>query len=139
MDSSKKLKVGIIVDDIDQSYLIYDLYKKSLESDYYDVEYLIIQKSNNLKIKNSFNKLLDYVKKKGIRRFIDRLFFEFIDLIESRLIKKNDKFKKVFLKHPISKFDINIQTYLKDQNKEYEKKDVILKTPHPVPYDSILE
>ena len=64
MDSSKKLKVGIIVDDIDQPYLIYDFYKKSLESDYYDIEYLIIQKSNNLKIKNSFNKLLDYVKKK---------------------------------------------------------------------------
>ena len=46
MDSSKKLKIGLIVDDIDQSYLIYDLYKKSLESEYYDVEYLIIQKSN---------------------------------------------------------------------------------------------
>ena len=37
MDSSKKLKVGIIVDDIDQPYLIYDFYKKSLESDYYNV------------------------------------------------------------------------------------------------------
>ena len=48
MDNSKKLKVGIIVDDIDQSYLIYDFYKKSLESNCYDVEYLIIQKSNNL-------------------------------------------------------------------------------------------
>ena len=52
MDSSKKLKVGIIVDDIDQSYLIYDFYKKSLESDCYDIEYLIVQKSNNLEIKN---------------------------------------------------------------------------------------
>ena len=106
MDSSKKLKVGIIVDDIDQSYLIYDFYKKSLKSNYYDVEYLIVQKSNDLKIKNFFNKLLDYVKKKGIKKFIDRLFFEFIDLIESRLIKKKDKFKKLFLKHPISKFDV---------------------------------
>ncbi len=106
MDSSKKLKVGIIVDDIDQSYLIYDLYKKSLESNCYDVEYLIVQKSNDLKTKNFFNKLLDYVKKKGIKRFIDRLFFEIIDLIESSLIKKKDKFKNFFLKHPISKFDI---------------------------------
>ena len=106
MDSSKKLKVGIIVDDIDQSYLIYDFYKKSLESDCYDVEYLIVQKSNNLEIKNFFNKLLNYVKKKGIKRFIDRLFFEIIDLVESSLIKKKDKFKKFFLKHPISKFDV---------------------------------
>ena len=106
MDSSKKLKVGIIVDDIDQSYLIYDFYKKSLESDCYDIEYLIVQKSNNLEIKNFFNKLLNYVKKKGIKRFIDRLFFEIIDLVESSLIKKKDKFKKFFLKHPISKFDV---------------------------------
>ncbi len=106
MDSSKKLKVGIIVDDIDQSYLIYDFYKKSLESNCYDVEYLIVQKSNDLKTKNFFNKLLDYVKKKGIKRFIDRLFFEFIDQIESSLIKKKDKFKNFFLKHPISKFDV---------------------------------
>ena len=88
MYNSKKLKVGIIVDDIDQSYLIYDFYKKSLESDCYDIEYLIVQKSNNLEIKNFFNKLLNYVKKKGIKRFIDRLFFEIIDLVESSLIKK---------------------------------------------------
>ena len=96
MDSSKKLKVGIIVDDIDQSYLIYDFYKKSLESNCYDVEYLIVQKSNDLKTKNFFNKLLDYVKKKGIKRFIDRLFFEIIDLIESSLIKKKYKFQNFF-------------------------------------------
>ena len=106
MYNSKKLKVGIIVDDIDQSYLIYDFYKKSLESDCYKIEYLIVQKSNNLEIKNFFNKLLNYVKKKGIKRFIDRLFFEIIDLVESSLIKKKDKFKKFFLKHPISKFDV---------------------------------
>ena len=106
MDNSKKLKVGIIVDDIDQSYLIYDFYKKSLESDCYKIEYLIVQKSNNLEIKNFFNKLLNYVKKKGIKRFIDRLFFEIIDLVESSLIKKKDKFKKFFLKYPISKFDV---------------------------------
>jgi len=106
MYNSKKLKVGIIVDDIDQSYLIYDFYKKSLESDYYEIEYLIVQKSNNLEIKNFFNKLLNYVKKRGIKRFIDRLFFEIIDLVESSLIKKKDKFKNFFLKHPISKFDV---------------------------------
>tara|TARA_X000000950_G_scaffold271015_1_gene351541 strand:+ start:48 stop:1727 length:1680 start_codon:yes stop_codon:yes gene_type:complete len=107
MDSSKKLKVGIIVDDTDQPYLIYDFYRKSLESDYYDVECLIIQKSNNLKTKNFLNRLLDYVKKKGIKRLIDRSIFEIIELVESSLIKKNDKFQKLFLKHSLSKFDVN--------------------------------
>ena len=49
MNSIKKLKVGIIVDDINQPYLVYDLYQKSLESNYYSIEYLVIQKTNNLK------------------------------------------------------------------------------------------
>ena len=129
MDSSKKLKVGIIVDDIDQSYLIYDFYKKSLESDCYDIEYLIVQKSNNLEIQNFFNKLLNYVKKKGIKRFIDRLFFEIIDLVESSLIKKKDKFKKFFLKYPISKFDvkkINVipETSSSNLYYQYKSKDI---------------
>ena len=57
----------------------------------------------------------------------------------SRFNYKSTRCTKVYDDKFISKFDINIQTYLKDQNKEYEKKDVILKTPHPVPYDSILE
>ena len=78
MDSSKKLKVGIIVDDIDQSYLIYDFYKKSLESNCYDVEYLIVQKSNDLKIKNFFNKLLDYVKKKGLKGLLTVYFLSLL-------------------------------------------------------------
>ena len=62
MNSIKKLKVGIIVDDINQPYLVYDLYQKSLESNYYSIEYLVIQKTNNLKNKNLLNKLVDFFK-----------------------------------------------------------------------------
>ena len=47
MINGKKLNVGIIVDDIDQPYLVHDLYKKSLESNFYSVECLVVQKSNN--------------------------------------------------------------------------------------------
>ena len=50
MKNLKKLRVGIIVDDLDQSYLVYDLYQKSLESDYYSVVSLIIQKPEKKKI-----------------------------------------------------------------------------------------
>ena len=60
MNSIKKLKVGIIVDDINQPYLVYDIYQKSLESNYYSIEYLVIQKTNNLKNKNLLNKLIDF-------------------------------------------------------------------------------
>jgi len=85
MNSIKKLKVGIIVDDINQPYLVYDLYQKSLESNYYSIEYLVIQKTNNLKNKNLLNKLIDFLKSKGLFRLIDRIIFEFIDQIETQI------------------------------------------------------
>ncbi len=106
MKNLKKLKVGIIVDDINQPYLVYDFYKKSLESNCYSVLCLIIQKSHNLKNKNFVDKLINYIKTKGISRLIDRLIFEFIDQIETQIIKKKNKFKDFFLKHSISKFEV---------------------------------
>ncbi len=39
-------------------------------------------------------------------RLIDRLLFEFIDQIETKIIKKKKKFKEFFLTHPISKFEV---------------------------------
>ena len=88
MNNSKKIKVGVIVDDTDQPYLIDDLYKKSLESNCYSIACLIIQKSNNLKIQSFIDKLIRYLKTKGILRLIDRIIFELIDQIETRIIKK---------------------------------------------------
>jgi len=106
MSDIKKLKIGIIVDDIDQPYLVNDLYKKSLESNCYSVECLIIQKKNNFKTKNLFHKLINFVKTKGVFRLIDRIIFEFIDQIETKIIMKKKKFKDFFLKHSISKFEV---------------------------------
>ena len=98
MNSIKKLKVGIIVDDINQPYLVYDLYQKSLESNYYSIEYLVIQKTNNLKNKNLFNKLIDFIKSKGLFRLIDRIIFESIDQIETQILKKKKKIQRFFSK-----------------------------------------
>ena len=44
MSNFKKLKVGILVDDEKQSFLVKELYKKSLNSKYYSIDFLIIQK-----------------------------------------------------------------------------------------------
>ena len=61
MKNFQKLKVGIIVDDTDQNYLVNDLYKKSLNNKFYSIDFLIIQK----KIKNTLVKeLINYLKKK---------------------------------------------------------------------------
>ena len=75
MKNYQKLKVGIIVDNVDQPFLIYDLYKKSLSSDYYSVNCLIIQSPKESHSNNFLNRLANFVKKKGIKKLIDRFFF----------------------------------------------------------------
>ena len=106
MKNSQKLNVGIIVDNVDQPFLIYDLYKKSLNSDYYSVNCLIIQSPIESHSNNFLNRLANFVKKKGIKKLIDRFFFEIIDKIETQIVKKNNKYNDFFLKHPFSKFEI---------------------------------
>ena len=87
MNNFRKLKVGIIVDDKNQPYLINGLYEKSLDSKYYSIEALIIQKKDKIK-KNLFRKILNLTKKKGIKRLIDRLLFKVITKIETYIVKK---------------------------------------------------
>jgi hypothetical protein len=67
MNSFRKLKVGIIVDDVKQPYLINDLYQNSLDSTRYSIEALIIQKKNKIK-KNIFHKMINYIKKKRLQQ-----------------------------------------------------------------------
>ena len=93
MNSFRKLKVGIIVDDVKQPYLINDLYQNSLDSSRYSIEALIIQKKNKIK-KNIFHKMINYIKKNGFNRLVDRLLFEVITKVEENLIKKKMILKK---------------------------------------------
>lgn len=106
MKNSQKLKVGIIVDNVEQPFLIYDLYKKSLNSDYYSIHCLIIQNTKETHNKNFLHRLVDYIKMKGFKKLIDRFFFEIIDRIETQIIKKNNKYQNFFLKHSFSKFEL---------------------------------
>lgn len=128
MNNFKKLRVGIIINDTSQPYLIYDLYKKSLNSEYYTIESLIIQKRKNSK-KNTIQKIINLIKKKGVNGLLDKFFFELITQIETYLIKKKDVFKDVFLKHSITKFEVK-KIYIEpkvsssDLFYEYEKSEL---------------
>ena len=106
MNREKKFRIGVIVDDLDQSYLINDLYKNSLESNCYSIECLIIQKLSNHKNKNSYFKLINFLKRNRIIRLIDRIIFELIDQMETLVIKKKRKYDDFFLKQPLSKFKV---------------------------------
>ena len=46
---------------------------------------------------------------------------------------------KVYDDDFISKFPDCIQTHLKSENQKFEDKDVILYTPHPIPYNAVTD
>ena len=79
MNNFQKLKVGIIVDEGNQNYFTNDLYEKSLDSKYYSIEALIIQKKNK-------------IEKKQNNRLLDQFFFKIITKIETYLVKKKKFF-----------------------------------------------
>ena len=92
----KKLKIGIIVDDEDQSFLINDFYKKSLESNCYSVVSLIIQKTPQSNNNDLLSRLINYTKRKGFLKLIDRLAFKLIEVIETQVLKKKKEFIDFF-------------------------------------------
>ena len=91
-NNTRKLKVGIIVDNVKQPYLVNDLYQNSLRSSCYSIEALIIQNKKKIK-KNFFKKIINYTKRNEFKSLIERILFEIITKIETNIIKK-----KIFLK-----------------------------------------
>jgi len=87
----KKLKIGIIIDDEDQTFLINDFYKKSLESNCYSVVSLIIQKTPQSNRNYLLSKLINYTKRKGFLKLIDRITFKLIEVIETQVLKKKKR------------------------------------------------
>jgi hypothetical protein len=94
-----KLKAALIIDNSDQSFLNFDLYKKSLNSEKYSIEYLIIQ---DIK-KNNFNKLF---KRYGIKRFIDKALFGIVEKFENFLIRNNPSYKDILKLYKLDEFKI---------------------------------
>ena len=102
-----KLKIGLIVDDEEQSYLNYNLYQRSLDSTKYSIECLIIQKFPNNQNKRIFNRFKNFYKRKGINRTFSRILFELIEILESKIVMHKSKLKDYFIKHKLSDFKIS--------------------------------
>lgn len=103
----KKLRVGIIVADADQPFLIYDLYLRSLKSENYTIECLIVHKKSSKESEPFLGRIKNYIKQRGVKRFFGRIAFAVVDKIEGFVASKNAKFKEVFAKHCLSKFQIS--------------------------------
>jgi hypothetical protein len=98
----KKLRVGYILDQGQQSNLIFDLIERSRGSKYYFIEYLIIQKSQYSEKRN----LKKYKDLDLVYRTITSIFFSFIIKFEKKSLLKYKIFKNHFNTYSLNSFSI---------------------------------
>ena len=84
---NNKIKVAIIIDDGPVPFLISDLIDKSLKQDKYEIVALLVQKKINTK-KNIISKIINYVSRRGIKKFIESSTFAIIKILEKFIVKK---------------------------------------------------
>jgi len=84
---NNKIKAAIIVDDGPVPFLISDLIDKSLKQDKYEIVALLVQKKINTK-KNIISKILNYISRRGLKKFIESSTFALIKILEKFIVKK---------------------------------------------------
>jgi hypothetical protein len=99
-----KLKVGFILDEGSQTNLIFDLIERSRKSEYYSIEYLIVQKIRNHG-KPNFKK---YKNINLLIRLFNSLFFSLIIKFEKRSLLKHKIYFKQFNIYKLDTFNIPI-------------------------------
>jgi len=103
-----KVRVGIIVDNLDSSKQIFDFIKMSLNSNTYEVSHLIIQKNNNEYNKNLIEKSINFIKKKGIKKFCFAVALKIVSKIETIILKRFKNFSNLFDTYSLKEFKLNI-------------------------------
>jgi len=99
-----KLKVGLIIDEGNQTNLINDLIERSKKSENYSIEYLIVQKIRNHGKPN----LKKYKNIDLIIRVINSLFFSLIIKFEKKSLIKHKIYLKQFNIYKLESFNIPI-------------------------------
>ena len=103
-----KARVGIIVDNLNSSKQIFDFIKMSLKSKNYEVTHLIVQRNSAGSNQNLFKKIKNYLKKRGIKKFLSAVTFKIILKLESLFFKRIKKFSSFFDTYSLKEFDLNI-------------------------------
>ena len=66
----EKARIGIIVDNLNSSKQIFDYITASQKSNNYKVSHIIIQKTSSKKNRNFLEKSSEYLKRRGIKKFM---------------------------------------------------------------------
>ena len=100
------LKVGLLLDDFITDRYVYELIKRSLKSEHYQINLLVVQK-NSANNSNFFTKYHNYIKRRGFKKFIENTTFKLIEKLESLILVRMGKYKNYFDKFDLNKFNIN--------------------------------
>ncbi len=80
-----KLKAAYIVDDCEQEWLVSDLIEKSRESDDYEIGLLIVQRTFRTDEVSKVRKILNFIKRRGVKKLVEKALIAFLQRAEWRL------------------------------------------------------
>ena len=125
---NNKIKAAIIVDDGPVPFLISDLIDKSLKQDKYEIVALLVQKKINTK-KNIISKILNYISRRGLKKFIESSTFALIKILEKFIIKKYYNLDIIFETRnldsfPCKKIDVHPKISKSGLIYKYESSDI---------------
>lgn len=102
-----KLRVGLIVDESDQSSFIWDFFNAGRNSDLYSIEALIVQSSFRVQRKNRILGMVDRVRHDGMDKAFAGALFRGTQNLEFKLLaRKDERYRAFSRKYPLQLFDV---------------------------------
>jgi hypothetical protein len=109
----RRLRVGYILDNAPQSSIVWDLIERSKQAKHYSIELLLVQKTFRTE-SSRLGKLIIYLKRRGVKKFLERISFALIECLEKLIVKCLEKFKvlhdvkysKFYKKHDLQEINI---------------------------------
>ncbi|MGD9968048.1 MAG: hypothetical protein AB7T59_16125 [Hyphomonadaceae bacterium] len=104
MDNGRKLRVGFILDDGDQSNAAYELFQKSRQSELYSIVLLIVQRPPKGPRRNAIQRALGYVQKRGIAKTLAKIGFTILARAERILFARKARYAPYFKRYSLDQF-----------------------------------
>lgn len=102
-----RLRVGLIVDESDQSSFIWDTFNSSRKSDWYSIEALIVQSEVRGRRRNLMLRIVDKVRRDGLKNALARALFRAVQTFEFKLLARRDpRLLDLVREYPLDLFDV---------------------------------
>ena len=90
-----KKRVGIILDSLSVSKYIHDLVKLSKDAKNYEISTIVINDTNDKK-KNFILDIFNFIKQRGLKKFISSAIFKFVSKFETLVLRRSNKFAEFY-------------------------------------------